>query len=95
MIYFNLDGALGAPKAILADGNIVTITMDIALAVAQVYHNFPDPITKTLFKKGLEKVFAPDSFIWDEDTKAEADFVQCIKCDAEELKRQAQELKNE
>lgn len=48
-----------------------------------------------LFKKGLEKLFAPDSFIWDKDAKAEADFVQCIKYDAEELKRQAQELDNE
>ncbi len=95
MIYFNMDGALGAPKAILADGNIVAITTDIALAVAQVYHNFSDPIAKMLFKKGLEKLFAPDSFIWDKDTKAEADFVQCVKYDAEELKRQAQELDNE
>ena len=95
MIYFNMDGALGAPKAILADGNIVAITTDIALAVAQVYHNFSDPIAKMLFKKGLEKLFAPDSFTWDKDAKAEADFVQCIKYDAEELKRQAQELDNE
>lgn len=95
MIYFNMDGALGAPKAILADGNIVAITTDIALAVAQVYHNLSDPIAKMLFKKRLEKLFAPDSFIWDKDAKAEADFVQCIKYDAEELKRQAQELDNE
>lgn len=95
MIYFNMDGALGAPKAILANGSVVHITTDIALAVAQIYHNFSDPITKMLFKKGLEKVFAPDSVIWDEDTKAEADFVQCIKYDAKELKRQAQELSNE
>lgn len=51
MIYFNMDGALGAPKAILADGNIVAITTDIALAVAQVYHNFSDPIAKCCSKK--------------------------------------------
>lgn len=95
MIYFNMDGALGAPKAVMADGNIVAITTDIALAVAQVYHNFTDPITKMLFKKGVEKVFASDSPIWETDTKADADFVQCVRYDARELMRQAEELNRE
>ena len=54
MIYFNMDGALGAPKAIMADGNVVAITTDIALAVAQIYHNFTNPVTQLLFKKGIE-----------------------------------------
>lgn len=95
MIYFNMDGALGAPKAIMADGNIVAITTDIALAVAQVYHNFTDPITKMLFKKGMEKVFASDSPIWETDTKADADFVQCVRYDAKALMRQAEDLNRE
>ena len=95
MIYFNMDGALGAPKAILADGSVVAITADIALAVAQVYHNFTDPVTKMLFKKGMGKVFASDSQIWEADTKADADFVQSVRYDARELKRQAEELRRE
>lgn len=69
MIYFNIDGALGAPKAILADGNLTAITTDIALAVAQVYHNFNDPITKELFKLWISKVFSADSFIWEKGSK--------------------------
>ena len=95
MIYFNMEGALGAPKAILADGNLTAITTDIALAVAQVYHNFPDPITQELFRLGLSKVFAADSFIWDNGTKVDAEYSQAIRYNQEEFKRQQEELDHE
>lgn len=93
MIYFNMDGALGGPKAILADGNIKEITTDIAIAVAQVYHHFNDPITKELFKLGMEKIFAADSFIWKKENKIDAEYSQTIRYNADELKRQMEDLK--
>lgn len=95
MIYFNIDGALGAPKAVLADGNLATITTDIAIAVAQVYHNFNDPITKELFKLGLGKLFASDSFIWEKNTKMKAEFSQTIRYNEAELNRQKEALEHE
>lgn len=95
MIYFNVDGALGAPKAIFADGNLTTITTDIAMAVVQVYHNFPDPITKELFKLGIAKVFAADSFIWAKDSKMDAEYIQAIRYNADELKRQKEALERD
>lgn len=95
MIYFNMDGALGAPKAILADGNLAAITTDIALAVAQVYHNFNDPITKELFKLGIGKVFAADSFIWDKGSKMKAEYSQTVRYNEKELDRQREELERE
>lgn len=95
MIYFNIDGALGAPKAILADGNLTAITTDIALAVAQVYHNFNDPITKELFKLWISKVFAADSFIWEKGSKMEAEYSQTVHYNRAELDRQREELEHE
>ena len=93
MIYFNMDGALGGPKAILADGNFKEITTDIAMAVAQVYHHFNEPITKELFKLAMGRLFAADSFIWDKENKIDAEYSQTIRYNADELKRQMEELK--
>ena len=56
MIYFNMGGALGAPKAIFASGSISEMAIDIAVATAQVYLQNEDPEFRMRFKKTIQAV---------------------------------------
>ena len=91
MIYFNMDGALGAPKAIAVAGAMTDIVSDIALATAQVYFNQMDPEMRPLFKRMVQKAFSDESPTWTEAVMVKASTVISQKIDVSELKRQAKE----
>ena len=95
MIYFNMDGALGAPRAIAVAGTMTDVVSDIALAVAQVYFNQMDPEMRPLFKKMIQKAFSDEAPTWTEAVIVSAARVMSQTIDVSELKRQAEELRNE
>lgn len=95
MIYFNMNGALGAPRAIAVVGTMSDIVSDIALATAQVYHSNIDPQMRPIFKKLVQKAFSDESPTWTEAVKVAANMELNQTIDMAELKRQAQELNHE
>ena len=95
MIYFNVDGALGAPKAIFGRRKSDDHNNRYRDGSRTGLPQLSDPITKELFMLGVAKVFAADSFIWAKDSKIDAEYIQAIRYNADELKRQKEALERD
>lgn len=95
MIYFNMNGAFGAPRAIGANGGTMEIAAEIGICIAQIYAQLPDEKERLKFKKTMGKVCEVDSKIWTEEAVITPTATYKSSIDLKELKRQAEELNRE